>query len=447
MVLDSYFPAESEVVPDFARPNDERVGTWQMFVEKAYAKLYNGYANLDLGHASVAFRELTGAPAEYIDLHDQSDAWGALEKALSKGYLITASSKSQNLIKQDALVRPMHCYSLLDIAVISYKNHPKRFVLLKNPTGDSANGNGKSYPKEIETQLQQRLISKKIEDEEGLFWYAFEDLKTNFEVLQSCLLHDEYCNSSLEVKNPNGSKSKQFLFKAQAPKGTHGYITVNRKNIKHWTNDKQVVKNFKYGVQRIVVFEISEDSQIKILGNSFSAMQTATAEINVNQPEFYIYVDNDYNTSLDYNFDCIISTYAEKPIHLINLEEQTQIIRNDKSKKLLKGLLLSFARSTKKPLLVQEFKSKKGDGVCQSWYGEMLGYVAFVYCNNSKNETFSVEYIPSDMKNVGFYHPFVNKNGNSLKVGPMEVDTVMLKFGWENNCSHVCNLKTKTLLN
>ena len=51
------------------------------------------------------------------------------------------------------------------------------------------------------------------------------------------------------------------------------------------------------------------------------------------------------------------------------------------------------------------------------------------------------------MKNVSWYYPFnsYNRNGNGCSVGPGNVYAVVLKFGWENNCSHVSRIKTNSV--
>ncbi len=41
-----------------------------MILEKAYAQVYGNFQIINMGHASDALRDLTGAPTEYLDFKD-----------------------------------------------------------------------------------------------------------------------------------------------------------------------------------------------------------------------------------------------------------------------------------------------------------------------------------------------------------------------------------------
>ena len=69
IILDNQFPVNSNSTKAlYAQPNEENTGTWQMWIEKAFAKLYQGYSHLSMGHARVALAELTGASTFHIEL-------------------------------------------------------------------------------------------------------------------------------------------------------------------------------------------------------------------------------------------------------------------------------------------------------------------------------------------------------------------------------------------
>jgi calpain-15 len=42
-----------------------------MILEKAYAQVYGNYDVINVGHASDALRDITGAPTSYIDLKNK----------------------------------------------------------------------------------------------------------------------------------------------------------------------------------------------------------------------------------------------------------------------------------------------------------------------------------------------------------------------------------------
>ena len=70
-------------------------GTWNMFVEKGWAKLKGSYENSDQGYFSTGLRAVTGAPAfNWIDIDagELDDVFGALGAADAAGYLMGLST-------------------------------------------------------------------------------------------------------------------------------------------------------------------------------------------------------------------------------------------------------------------------------------------------------------------------------------------------------------------
>ena len=149
------------------------------------------------------------------------------------------------------------------------------------------------------------------------------------------MLRKNYCYSSLEVKN-NDKNVYQYLFKATAPKGTNWYISLNRKNIRHLFPDSHIsVLLPKYGVNRVICFQVKDNKEIEILNYGFNAKQTCYCDIKVDNPEFYVYVTLDYNESK--NLDIILSSYASKPINFEFLEKETEKIRQDTKNTFMLG--------------------------------------------------------------------------------------------------------------
>lgn len=101
-----------------------------------------------------------------------------------------------------------------------------------------------------------------------------------------------------------------------------------------------------------------------------------------------------------------------------------------------------------KMLDTKVWKAPKGDNeYCKRYYGEMLGYVMFVYFNNSGRE-FQDQYIVEKLLNIKFYHPFGKNSGGAgpekkcIVVPPWTVGFTVLKFGMEQNLSHFVKIRT-----
>lgn len=445
--LDQFFPAGDHGFggTKFVRPGANKEGSWQMFLEKAFAKSYRGYRQLDGGHSSIAFSDLTGAPSEYTELDNLNEAWCDLVNNLKKGYLVTGYSQGQiNKLDPKCQIEPGHCYGILELCEVTYNKNLTRFILLKNPNGGSDTTNGRPMNEELKVLILSKSgVQLNSDDSSGLFWLSLGDFKKTFDSYTICKLRQKYCSSALEIKNNDSSKDT-FLFKGTGIKGTHAYVTLLRDNVR-FSKEKidQDYGKVKYGVSRIVIFQIKNQS-IEIIGNAFHSKQTATTEIKVDNEEFFIYVECDYYVKG--SLDLTISCYSSKPVLVEYLKKETEKLQADKNKELLTALIGSYALKNKKvenPQELKEYSSKTG-GACKRYYGEMLGFVAFVYFNNGSVETLSEEYTVKELRNVEWFFPW--KKGDmtkkAIKLKPGEVKITILKFGWANNCGHSSRIST-----
>jgi len=223
------------------------------------------------------------------------------------------------------------------------------YILLKNPNGGIHMDNGRPLPRDLKAALERAspIYNDLSSDEVGLFWLSLDDLMKNFDSYTNCKLKEGYCSSAYEIKN-NDPKKNTFLFKANSIKGTHAYITLFRKNVRFFTDKNQDdFGSIKYGVSRIIIFQVNKATgRLEVLGNGFHAKQSAFAEINVDNEEFFIYVECEY--FIKDNLDLTISCYSSKPLVMDYLKKETKKIREDSNKELLTSLLASFSLNNNK---------------------------------------------------------------------------------------------------
>ena len=69
-----------------------------MILEKAWAKIYGGYANIEAGFTSEALSDLTGAPTTVYTTDDEDltpdERFGILWLADNKNYIMCAGTKN-----------------------------------------------------------------------------------------------------------------------------------------------------------------------------------------------------------------------------------------------------------------------------------------------------------------------------------------------------------------
>ena len=64
-MIDDYIPCtKNNGLPAFAHNNGSEI--WAMLIEKVWAKIYGGYANIIGGLGREVFNEMTGAPCKTL---------------------------------------------------------------------------------------------------------------------------------------------------------------------------------------------------------------------------------------------------------------------------------------------------------------------------------------------------------------------------------------------
>ena len=217
--LDDYFPCiKGTNIPYFVKPNSFEL--WAMLLEKAWAKVNKGYANIVEGWPSDVFTALTGFPCEVLDLGDEvnrfevekqsnegksylkfvknvgkglmggKDAtfedhvWNILRMVGSNSGLITCSTKAGEDVTSVGL-EPGHAYTLVDTADFKNGDNLVRLCKLTNPweknnwSGDWSNADTKW------TDSFRKQAKKDNEDE---FFVSIEDLLKYFCRVDLCKL-------------------------------------------------------------------------------------------------------------------------------------------------------------------------------------------------------------------------------------------------------------------
>lgn len=77
VVIDDYIPCDRGE-PVFSSANGNEL--WVILLEKAWAKLHGSYERIEAGFAENVMHDLTGAPAEVIEI-GEDHLWDSVKKA------------------------------------------------------------------------------------------------------------------------------------------------------------------------------------------------------------------------------------------------------------------------------------------------------------------------------------------------------------------------------
>ena len=106
-----------------------------MLLEKAWAKIYGGYGNIEGGFMTECLHDLTGAPTKFIETTEPS-LWKELLQGEMRNWIMTAASSNSlgsDSHKSAGGIHASHAYTVL--AAYNYKG--QKLVRLRNPHGAS----------------------------------------------------------------------------------------------------------------------------------------------------------------------------------------------------------------------------------------------------------------------------------------------------------------------
>lgn len=150
------------------------------------------------------------------------------------------------------------------------------------------------------TQEVLSLLKEPPVQEDGIFWIGFQRLRANFEVITSCMIHAKYryAYKSFSDKEVD-AKTNSTAFLLRVHENLHGYISLNQKHSRHFSETK-----YKYDVAKLIVAAVRKEEggysvhETKV-GN-FGCKQTCTVEVSLAPGEYLVYAQfNGFDKLLD----------------------------------------------------------------------------------------------------------------------------------------------------
>jgi len=237
IILDDQIPCEDyyQRKPLYARNKGREL--WVLLLEKAWAKNYGSYEQIDGGECEDVLHDLTAAPCIKISTSNKpieflESLWKEIEKGGRRNYVMTAGRSSPEY-KNLGLVGG-HAYSVLAAYFVRTQSDKMvQLVKLRNPWGlrewnqkwsDKDDLNWKTIPQ----SEQNRIGYEKKRD--GIFFMDFNDFLRYFADVQICYVHDDYKYNAIEV---NSSANEEKCFKVTLSKSGHYVFGVSQTSVQH----------------------------------------------------------------------------------------------------------------------------------------------------------------------------------------------------------------------
>lgn len=208
--LDDYFPCDKETkTPIFA--NSKSKVLWPLFIEKAWAKVNGGYANIVVGDTIEVFQTFTPFNAVPIEIakENKKSLWENIRDADAYNCIMTSSiGEGVAGVDQVGLVAN-HSFSLVSAFERKIGEETVHLMKLRNPWGFREwNGPWSDHSPQWTDEAKSVFpeYDQKGEDD-GIFWISFEDFVKYFSTVCICVPVKPLCNSMVKVSE---DKAKQF---------------------------------------------------------------------------------------------------------------------------------------------------------------------------------------------------------------------------------------------
>ncbi|NXL57602.1 CAN14 protein, partial [Chordeiles acutipennis] len=215
---------------------------WGALLEKAYAKLYGSYEDLQIGQVSEALVDFTGGVNIRIKLAAAPpDLWDILTRATYSRSLMGCQTHlgvrlGATKVLKNGLVAG-HAYTVTGIRKVTCQYGPENLVRLRNPWGKiewKGDWSDSSYKWELLSPKEKILLRKKKED--GEFWMSLRDFKIHFVDLMICKLTPDLMSQEDGKKWMYSLKSGRWV-KGSTAGGSLGFCNGTFwMNPQYWLN-------------------------------------------------------------------------------------------------------------------------------------------------------------------------------------------------------------------
>lgn len=201
---------------------------WVSVIEKAFAKYYGSYSELERGYVHHALRDLTGCESECVSLGSVSRGigkrtlWEQLLRYKSNDYILGVGTGSKDLadkeIQEMGIVFDAS-YTIYDIRQVD----GYQLLKLRNPPGDHEEWKGDWGDR---SDLWTKRLKKKLgwsDVDDNTFWMSFDDFCNVFRYLYVCKFYSRKWKTvvlpgiwkkSTELEQENKDQLREMIMKS-----------------------------------------------------------------------------------------------------------------------------------------------------------------------------------------------------------------------------------------
>ena len=214
ILLDDYFPCIEKSQLLYSRPKSNEL--WFLLLEKAFAKLYGNYSEVQHVCISEAMEMITGMPSSQHPLKEaeEEDLWKSMVEYDNRNYIVCAGSY-QGETYRNRIFTVIRLFEIGSKKIVKLRNHFEDFEW----KGELSDGSEK-WTKQIKEDLGH------YEGEKNSFYVDIKEFINTFDFLSVCHYHDNWVRNGLEVI---AEPAEGTYFELEVPKDMEVFISVHQK--------------------------------------------------------------------------------------------------------------------------------------------------------------------------------------------------------------------------
>lgn len=375
-----------------------------LILEKAYAKVYGSYSQIEGGITSCAIRDLTGAPYASLDNRESTPeaCWAYLVKNLQKQFILTASARPSRdgclQFGDESGIVSQHAYAILDAQVV---NSSEKIIKLRNPWGQFEwSGDWSDKSSKWTPQLKKQLGWSNAND--GTFWMPLSSYVKYFGETRVSMVHENYLYAATKI-NISDPKQVAILPFIITQENTHGYISVSQAS----RRSAKLKQTYDYAPVQLFVVRGTQSKVLQLIESSYFIGRDVHVECTFAQKgEYFVYVEVDCDQSEPNEF--VVSSYASNLVAF----SSKPIIATDVARGIADQIILSrLLRKKQDAIFIDNRPNLK------KFFGRLGGYIYLAVLNQSNNITMC-ERAEAMTQGLQICSPFSHNQSYEIKVAP-----------------------------
>ena len=380
VIVDDYLPVDKRTKrPVYAQSKGNEI--WVMLLEKAWAKVNGGYANIISGLPCEALEFLTGLGSlsyntENMDADDINEYKNEIVKnvqiADQNNCLISCSTSSNPQIEKVGLVEG-HAYTLISFTQITTSQGKKVYLFkIRNPWSQGEwNGDWSDKSSLWDSKAKSQVQFQNKED--GVFFMSDTDFFKYFTHVEICYILYDSISVTYTIEGEENLKDAS-VFNIQTEGEGFLSVSVLRKS---WRANRELREKILPTHISIVKYDPKPKNRLKTFSDyngTFESFQTCALNVKVVKGNYLIYVYRDLDNAQfvpDKTMDVKITCSAKFKHAQMSYDDR------DKNFPLLQNIILQaeFIENNYNPDLGEDFNVNsnqlRGNGI-----GHIIYYIS-----------------------------------------------------------------------